>query len=176
MQRVRDARLLGVEKDSEKRYSGERSWEFDVDHQGWRYHMSNIMAAIGIEQLRKFPDFCRKRQSLAKTYDRLLSGISGISVYSREYQSVVPHIYVVRLNRGVDRKKLREQLAEHNIQTGVHYQPNHWLSKYHDREVVELQNVDAIYPQLLTLPLHPDLTENDVLYVCESLKECMGNV
>ena len=50
---VRDARLLGVEKDSDKRYSGQRSWEFDVNRQGWRYHMSNVMAAIGIEQLKR---------------------------------------------------------------------------------------------------------------------------
>jgi dTDP-4-amino-4,6-dideoxygalactose transaminase len=50
-QYIRDARLLGVEKDTEKRFSGKRSWEFDVRRQGYRYHMSNIMAAIGRVQL-----------------------------------------------------------------------------------------------------------------------------
>ena len=49
-ERVRDARLLGVEKDTDKRYAGARSWEFDVTHQGWRYHMSNIFAALGRTQ------------------------------------------------------------------------------------------------------------------------------
>ena len=52
-QLVRDARLLGVEKDTEKRYNNERSWEFDVSRQGYRYHMSNIMAAVGRVQLRR---------------------------------------------------------------------------------------------------------------------------
>ena len=52
--RVKDSRLLGVEKDTEKRYTSRRSWEFDVFAQGWRYHMSNIMAAIGVEQLKRF--------------------------------------------------------------------------------------------------------------------------
>ncbi|NBW72365.1 MAG: hypothetical protein EBR24_06230, partial [Flavobacteriia bacterium] len=51
--KVRDARLLGVEKDTQKRYSGERSWNFKVSSQGYRYHMSNIMASIGIVQLEK---------------------------------------------------------------------------------------------------------------------------
>ena len=51
LQKISDARLLGVEKDTEMRFSGNRSWNFDVKIQGWRYHMSNIMAAIGIQQL-----------------------------------------------------------------------------------------------------------------------------
>ncbi|MBL4888674.1 MAG: aminotransferase class I/II-fold pyridoxal phosphate-dependent enzyme, partial [Candidatus Lindowbacteria bacterium] len=49
--RVKDARLLGVEKDTEKRYAGERSWEFDVKEQGWRYHLSDVFAAMGRVQL-----------------------------------------------------------------------------------------------------------------------------
>jgi dTDP-4-amino-4,6-dideoxygalactose transaminase len=66
LRKVRDARLLGVEKDTEKRFSGGRSWEFDVTAQGWRYHMSNIMAAIGLEQLKRFPENASQRQVLAK--------------------------------------------------------------------------------------------------------------
>ena len=58
----RDARLLESKKDTEARYQGERSWEFDVKDQGWRYHMSNIMAAIGIEQMKRFNLFIEKRR------------------------------------------------------------------------------------------------------------------
>ena len=58
-------------KDTDKRYKGKRSWNFNTSVQGWRYHMSNIMAAIGIEQLKRFPDFAKKRQELAKYYDIL---------------------------------------------------------------------------------------------------------
>ena len=67
---VKDARLLGVEKDSEKRYKGERSWDFDVTIQGYRYHMSNIFAAIGdtVKGLRKV--CCEK--NIAKKYTSLL--------------------------------------------------------------------------------------------------------
>jgi len=62
LKKVRDARLLGVEKDTEKRFAGERSWSFGVDAQGWRYHMSNIMAAIGIQQLNRFEYLANKRR------------------------------------------------------------------------------------------------------------------
>jgi dTDP-4-amino-4,6-dideoxygalactose transaminase len=57
--RVRQYRLLGVMKDTEKRFLNDRSWEFDVQNQGWRYHMSDIMAAIGIQQLKRFNKFSK---------------------------------------------------------------------------------------------------------------------
>ena len=60
--KIKDLRLLGVEKDSENRYLGKRTWSFDVNKQGWRYHMSNIMASIGIQQLKKFKIFFKEKK------------------------------------------------------------------------------------------------------------------
>lgn len=72
---ARDGRLLSVEKDTEKRFSGQRSWEFDVERQGWRYHMSNVMAAIGRVQLTRLDgEFAPKRRELAELYRERLSG------------------------------------------------------------------------------------------------------
>lgn len=169
LQRVRDARLLGVEKDTEKRYAGQRSWDFDVTAQGWRYHMSNLMAAIGLVQLRRFPEMAAARQKLACLYDTLLSGHSLIDRIAHDYTAVVPHIYVVRIHGLKNRKALRARLLEQGIETGTHYQPNHWLSYYYDAAAAPLPVTDAIFPELLTLPLHPDMTENDVRYVCDRL-------
>ena len=73
----KDLRLLGVENDSNLRFQGKRSWNFDVKYQGWRYHMSNIMASIGLEQFKKMEVFRAKRRSLAKTYDTVFSKILG---------------------------------------------------------------------------------------------------
>ena len=174
LRQVRDARLLGVEKDTEKRYSGERSWEFDVTAQGWRYHMSNIMAAIGIEQLRRFDELAAIRRDRARLYDELLRRHRRIRPLEREYDSVVPHIYVVRIAGLADRKRLQADLLEYNIETGLHYQPNHWLSFYRDPAAAPLPNTDSIFPEMLTLPLHPDLSEHDVRYVCERLSDAVG--
>jgi dTDP-4-amino-4,6-dideoxygalactose transaminase len=170
LQKVRDIRLLGVEKDTEKRYRGERSWDFDVKQQGWRYHMSNIMAAIGIEQLKKLPDFAERRRNLAKQYRKNLENIDGVELLKHDLDSIVPHIFVFKLKHG-DREKIRERLLEQGIQTGVHYQPNHLLSFYNEN--ISLPMTEEIYPKLLSLPLHPDLKESDVDFVCEKLIECL---
>ena len=130
LDKIKDLRLLGVEKDSENRYQGKRTWNFDVKNQGWRYHMSNIMASIGIQQLKKFDVFALKRKSLAKRYDDLLSNVNRIATLDRDYKIVVPHIYVIRIIDLKDREKLRSKLLNNNIETGIHYLPNHLLSLY----------------------------------------------
>lgn len=169
--KLQDARLLGVEKDTEKRYIGQRSWEFDVTAQGWRYHMSSIMAAIGLEQLKRFQEMAVTRQRLAGLYDELLTGHSRIRPLPRNYDYVVPHIYVVRVAGLWDRKKVQARLLERGIQTGFHYQPNHVLTLYRDPAALPLPVTDAVFPELLTLPLHPDVTEQDVRFVCAQLME-----
>jgi dTDP-4-amino-4,6-dideoxygalactose transaminase len=170
LRRIQDARLLGVEKDTEKRYTGQRSWEFDVTAQGWRYHMSNIMAAIGIEQFKRFSQMAEARQQLARRYDELLAGHERIQTFTNDYLAVVPHIYPVRIRTLADRKTLQATLLEQGIQTGIHYQPNHWLSFYRT-DAPSLTVTDTVFPELLTLPLHPDLNETDVEYVCARLKD-----
>lgn len=170
LRKMRDARLLGVEKDTEKRYTGQRSWEFDVTEQGWRYHMSNIMAAIGIEQLKRFPQMAATRQRLARRYDELLKNHPRIRLMPHDYDIVVPHIYVVRIKGMSDRKALQAQLLEQGIQTGIHYQPNHVLSLYRDPAALPLTVTDEVFSELLSLPLHPDVTDYDVEFICMHLK------
>jgi dTDP-4-amino-4,6-dideoxygalactose transaminase len=169
LRRVQDARLLGVEHDTEKRYTGQRSWEFDVTAQGWRYHMSNIMAAIGIEQLKRFPDMAARRQQLARHYDELLKGDPRIKLLRNDYHQVVPHIYVAQIQGVIDREALREKLAAQGIQTGIHYQPNHALNLYRHAMSVPLVRTEAVFPYLLSLPLHADITEAQVAQVSDAL-------
>lgn len=169
LRRIQDIRLLGVEKDTEKRYAGQRSWAFDVVEQGWRYHMSNIMAAIGLVQLGRFEEMAAKRQRLARRYDELLRDHRRIRNFVKDYDLVVPHIYVVHIREMRDRKGLQKQLLEMGIQTGVHYQPNHVLSYYSELTTTPLPTTDFLFPGLLSLPLHPDMDEGDVERVCEAL-------
>ena len=98
--KVKNYRLLSVNKDSEKRYMNQRTWDLDVYEQGWRYHMSNIMAAIGIVQLKKFKKFKDKRQNLAKKYFELLDNEKNLSLTKINYDLVVPHIFMIRVLNG----------------------------------------------------------------------------
>ncbi|MDF1795452.1 MAG: DegT/DnrJ/EryC1/StrS family aminotransferase [Coxiellaceae bacterium] len=168
--RISNARLLGVENDAEKRYQGKRSWDFNVSCQGWRYHMSNIMAAIGIEQLKRFKEMAEVRQRNAILYDGSFADNEYIRPLQHDYSVVVPHIYVVRIPSLKKRASLRARLLECNIQTGIHYQPNHWHSYYSNDTTRELLVTESIYPEILTLPLHAELTKEAVLWVCENIK------
>ncbi len=173
LNKVRDARLLGVEKDTVHRYSGKRSWQFDVKQQGWRYHMSNIMAVIGSEQLKRFPEIAVKRQALAKLYNSLFENHSQVQPVAKDFETVVPHIYVVRIEGMSNRELLQEKLLEKGIQTGIHYQPNHWLSLYSKKREAALPVTEGIFPKLLTLPLHPYLLQKDIEFIASTLKQLM---
>jgi dTDP-4-amino-4,6-dideoxygalactose transaminase len=171
---VKDARLLGVEKDTEKRYQGMRSWEFDVTHQGYRYHMSNLFAAIGLVQFERFnKEFKPKRQILARKYHEVFEKISGIILFPNDYDEIVPHIFPIRVLNN-KRDGLRKYLLDNNIECGIHYFPNHLLSYYGARKG-ELPITEQIYGELLSLPLHPDLTEKDQERVISCVVEWLSS-
>ena len=166
---VMDARLLGIHKDTEKRYKGQRSWEFNVFHQGYRYHMSNLFAAIGITQLGRFEkEFKPCRQELAKRYCSELGDLSGISLFPCDYDKVAPHIFPITVKKG-KRDGLRRYLTDSSIECGIHYYPNHYLEYYGDGGI-RLPVTEKIYSELLSLPLHPDLTREDQDYIVRKIK------
>lgn len=166
---VQDARLLGVEKDTGARFAGGRSWDFDVTAQGWRYHMSDIMAALGRSQLVRRAALAARRREVAQVYLQRLRGHTRIVPVMKSVDEVVPHIFPVRIAGLKERDALRKALLEQGIETGVHYRPNHMLSYFAQPGAPPLPVTDRVYPELLTLPLHPDLADDDVGYVCERL-------
>jgi dTDP-4-amino-4,6-dideoxygalactose transaminase len=167
---VKDTRLLGIEKDSEKRYSGSRSWDFDVKRQGFRYHMSNIFAAIGRVQLTRLEtEFAPKRIAIAKAYTNQLGTLADIKLLTYDPDSmIIPHIFPIRvLNQ--KRDSLKAHLEENGIPTGIHYKPNHLLSFYNTG--LTLPRTEKIYSEILTLPLHPELKMDEVKEVCRLIKD-----
>lgn len=171
LKKIRDSRLLGVVKDSENRYQNKRSWDFDVLDQGWRMHMSNIMASIGRVQLKRLSQFSLKRQHLVKRYLRLLEGIDDIKPLHINYKGLIPHIFPVRVLNG-KRDDLRAILSDKNIETGIHYKPNH-LHKLYQQNLCELRNSETFYKQALSLPLHTDLLDEDVNKIVKVIKSSM---
>lgn len=170
----RDGRLLAVEKDSEKRFSGQRSWEFDVVRQGWRYHMSNIMAAIGRTQLARFEnEFAPARRRLAALYRARLEQVPGLALLTEEPDAhIVPHLFPVRVLEG-RKDHVVEAMEAAGIPTGVHYKPNHLLTFFGGGRVT-LPATDKLHSELVTLPLHPGLADSDVETVCATLVAVLG--
>jgi dTDP-4-amino-4,6-dideoxygalactose transaminase len=166
--RVEDARLLGVERDTEQRYQSRRSWDFDVTCQGFRYHMSDIMAAIGRVQLMRLePEFKPRRMALAARYRALLAHLPGIELLDAVAGEVVPHIFPIRVASG-RRDAVRQALADRGIETGIHYKPNHLLAYYGERRGA-LPLTEMVYDQLLSLPLHPEVTDAQQVEIVETL-------
>lgn len=162
--RIKDARLLSVESDTEKRYKGERSWSFDVKHQGFRYHMSNLMAAIGREQLKKINKFTEHRQSCASRYRDGLKGVKGLVFLDLDYANIVPHIFVIRIIDG-RRDTLMEKLRANKIECGIHYMPNHLLEYFASSYTLPV--AEQLGGELLSLPLHAELTSFELDRVIE---------
>ncbi len=166
IQKASDARLLGVQKDSEKRYTGQRSWQFDVVEQGYRYHMSNIFAAIGKVQLSRFEtEFAPRRRYIAQRYTELLKDTPYVRLTSMDYaHDIVPHIFALQILDG-KRPLLEQKFKEHDIQYGVQYAPNHHLTFFH--EDVELPVTDETYARIISIPMHPELTDDDIQLICK---------
>lgn len=162
--RVRDGRLLGVMNDTEKRFEGRRSWTFDVRHQGYRYHMSDVMAAIGREQLKKIGRFGEVRKRLVSRYRAELTGVSGIMLLEAGDDGTISHIFPIRVMGG-RRDALRAALREEGIESGIHYPPNHLLGLY--KTGYGLPVAEQLGEELLTLPLHAELSGAEQSLVLE---------
>ena len=112
--------------------------------------------------------FSERRMTLAQRYASELFGVPNLALLSFDYDNIVPHIFPVRILGGL-RTKVVETLAEMGVETGVHYQPNHMLTLFscdYSLPVTEL-----LGDELLSLPLHPDLTDNDQTYVIEVISD-----
>lgn len=168
-----NARLLGVQGDSARRFAGARSWDPDVSRPGWRYHMSNIMAAIGSVQLSRLEsEFIPERRRLYELYKKNLADTPRLAFLKTDPRDfIVPHILPVRILDG-KKAEVEARMEEAGIPLGTHYKPNHLLSLFgKGRE--RLPNVERLYGELVTLPLHPALSDSDVSFVCKKLKEIL---
>ena len=165
--RLKDMRLLGVIGDTERRFQGKRSWNSDVTELGWRLHMNNIAAAIGRAQLAKFPEIRRLRQQNAKIYLQHLADVSEIQLFPINAKTAVPHIFPIIVKNG-RRNELQKYLSDAGIETGVQYKPNHLLSYFNMGYA--LPNAEKLYSEILSLPVHPLVTKEDVEYIIEKIK------
>jgi len=160
-------RILGIDKDTWHRYKHERSWFYQVTMSGYRYHMSNINAAIGLEQLKKIDKFIEKRRRIARHYDRAFSGMAEIGLLKRDYETIAPFNYIVRIWQ--DREVLMEYLKDKGIVSGVHYIPNH-LQPLFSEFRSHLPVTEKVWQEILSIPLFYDMTDEEIERVIDAVK------
>ena len=167
---IRSKRVLGMNRKLHDASSWkERSGRFDVATLGFRCHMSNINAAIGLAQLRKVDGFIARRREICRKYDSAFAGIPGLQLLRIDYNECAPHIYVVRV-KGKRRDELLAFLKEREIETLINYIPNHLHSYFHQDGLV-LPETERAYQEILTLPLHCALADADVELVISSVRD-----
>jgi perosamine synthetase len=166
---VRQKRLLGMDRKSHAAAWKERRWEFEVRTQGYRYHMSNLNAAIGLAQLARVDEFIARRRQVARRYDEAFRGCTGLRTLPIDYDVAAPHIYVVRVGGG-RRDALMAWLKARDIETGINYVPNH-LHAYFGHRGAPLPVTERAYAELLVLPLHCALSDDDQETVIRAVKE-----
>jgi dTDP-4-amino-4,6-dideoxygalactose transaminase len=172
---VRRARLHGMSADAWRRYEPGGSWRYTVDEAGLKANLSDLEAAIGRAQLAQLDRWQRRRHEIAARYSATLSTVPGLELPSTPPRGRHAwHLYVVRVRPGfgLDRDALSAHLADRGIGTSVHFIPVHHMPYFRRtamRADAAFPGAEAVFPELLSLPMHQGLSDDEVDAVCAAL-------
>jgi dTDP-4-amino-4,6-dideoxygalactose transaminase len=174
--------LHGMNRDAWKRYTATGSWYYEVTAPGFKYNLSDVLAAIGLAQLRRFDEMQRLRRERVARYDALLADLPEIR-RPRSRADVVHawHLYPIGLELErltCDRARFIEELRAENIGTSVHFIPIHFHP--HFRSTLPYREGDFpvaedAYRRAITLPLFPNMSERDVDDVCAAVRKVVSH-
>ena len=197
--RAKVMRLHGIDRDIWNRFTSDKpSWEYDVVAPGFKYNMPDVNAAIGLAQLERAEQMRKERQRCFEFYLEnladceffdlpLIRGVnpcplpstlnSQLSTSSLEDHSC--HLFWIVLNENalVTRNRFIELLAEAGIGTSVHYKPLHRMTYYRDRyglKPEDFPNAERHWRGCVSLPVYPSLTNDELAYIVEQVKRCLG--
>ncbi|WP_296944857.1 DegT/DnrJ/EryC1/StrS aminotransferase family protein [uncultured Massilia sp.] len=179
--RMRTMRLHGISRDAFDRYvSRTPAWYYEVVAAGFKYNLTDIAAAIGIQQLRKIERFARRREQLAGRYHTGLAGLPlRLPPLPGDGDSHAWHLYVVRLDATAPlaRDALIDALAQRGIGTSVHFIPLHRQPYWRDTcglAPADFPAAEASYASMLTLPLYTRMSDADQDRVIHALRALLA--
>lgn len=170
--------LHGMSRDAWKRYSSEGSWYYEVIRPGFKYNMTDIQAAIGLQQLRRLSFFHERRIEIVRRYSEAFSTMQEFELpASRNEIEHAWHLYVLRLNLDrlvISRNRFIEELRARNIASSVHFIPIHLHSYYRDKYHFQPEDFPVAYREynrMVSLPLFPKMSDRDVNDVIEAVAD-----
>ena len=152
------------------------SWEYDIVGPWYKCNMTDIMAAIGLRQLDRYPGILERRKEIIKKYDAVCDEleVKHLAHSGKNFQSS-NHLYLTRIPGANDktRREIISKLAERGVATNVHYKPLPMMTAYKALgwNIKDFPNAYSYYENLITLPLHTKLTNEDVEYVIENFRD-----
>ena len=176
LDRARIVSLHGMSRDAWKRYDQGGSWRYDVLLPGFKYNMTDIQAALGLWQLRKLERFQQRRREVVQCYQHAFANELALELpVERPDVTHAWHLYVLRLRPEalrIGRDRFIEELTRRNIGTSVHFIPIHLHPYYRDKYGYvpgRFPRALASFDRMLSLPLHPRLSDADVADVIEAV-------
>jgi dTDP-4-amino-4,6-dideoxygalactose transaminase len=170
--------LHGMSRDAFNRYQAEGSWCYEVVLPGFKCNMTDIQAALGLAQLRRLPQMQARRRTIVERYNAAFADIPELELpIVKPWVEPSWHLYVVRLNLDrltIDRSRFIGELKERNIGASVHFIPNHIQPYYRDRYGYKPADFPVAYHEyqrLVSLPLSPALSDQDVADVIEAVTD-----
>lgn len=152
------------------------AWEYDIVGPWYKCNMTDIMAAIGLRQLDRYPGILERRKEIIAKYDALCDelGVMHLAHTGENFQSS-NHLYLTRIPGASDevRREIIIKLAERGVSTNVHYKPLPMMTAYKTMgwDIKDFPNAYAYYENLITLPLHTKLSDEDIDYVVENFRD-----
>ena len=174
---VRVLRLHGMSRGAWKRHQGGGSWKYDIVRAGYKDNMSDLQAALGVVQLHRLTWMNRRREEIAERYLVNLKDVEDVVLpVAREGRCW--HLFPIRVD---SRRQTRDEVVEHltkrGVGTSVHFIPLHLQSFYQSEfgyRAGDFPVAEKAFDTILSLPLYPDLADEDVDYVCASLREALN--
>lgn len=170
-QRMKVLCLHGISRDAWNRYAKDGSWFYEVTECGFKYNMSDIQAAIGIHQLRKQEEFIRVRTRFAEIYSEAFAAVDELEVPSGGQHRSSWHLYMLRLRPSllsIDRSQFIQELKARGVGTSVHFIPiplHRAYARHAGLSADRCPRAMNLYSRLLSLPLYPAMSEEQVRYV-----------
>ncbi len=177
--RLRKMRWMGIEKSTYERTAGSSrhnpaaragryQWYYEVEDLGFKYHMNDINATLGLVQLSKLEARQQRRRRMARRYQCALGDLDWLELpQEMEYALSAWHLYAIRTGF---REGLKAALREQGIASSVHYLPLHMQPFYREVGQPRLPVAEDLWQRLLSIPFHPDLTDEEIGRVIEAIR------
>jgi dTDP-4-amino-4,6-dideoxygalactose transaminase len=166
--RLQAKRLIGMTQPAAQMYENSRAWTYDIEELGFRYHMANLHAAIGVAQIAKIDAIRASRQESCRKYQSELSRLDWIVAPHGNFEQVNPFLYYIRVLNG-RRSELRDHMKVHGVDTGIHWQAGHSFTYLQDCRRGSLDVTERIVDEILSIPLHSKMSEADQARVIDSI-------
>lgn len=150
---------------------GNIDYIYDVVDIGYKYDMTELEAAFNLAQFYKTNSFCERRQEIASLYNQELTDLKHVSLPAFDEEHIFSQ-YIIKVTK--NRDGFARALKEQGISTGLHYIPLHLLTYYKKKyklKITTYGNALTTYGQILSLPIYPSMSDEDVLYVCNNIKK-----